>query len=157
MAIAFVASSSGTASSTTSPTTVTLPTGYNAAGNITIIGAANGNGAIMSAPAGWTVVYSTAAGILFYRFYQAGDPATITLSWVGLTEPNWGCVTYSGVDAAKILYMNQCIIPTTSIAMNQNPVVVRAPSVKPVYTNGQLVVFYSLGHMGTPTLTIEAA
>lgn len=154
-AIAFVASSVGPNASATS-TTLTLPTGYNTAGNVTVAvftqtcnsGDASA-GSTFTAPSGWTVLLSSPCTLVVYRVYQSGDGSTITASstatsnwWMSIADTYSGCDTTTPIDnfSSFVTYRSD------------NTALFRAPSLNPNFNNSMLLVgFTSNQSSGSPS------
>jgi hypothetical protein len=154
MSIAFVASSVGPNNSATS-TTLTLPTGYNTAGNVTVAvftqtcqsGDLNAL-PTFTPPSGWTVLFSCAGTIVCYRVYQTGDGSSITASstgsnfWISTVDTYSGCDTTAPIDnfASLINYESD------------NTALFRAPQLNPNFNNSMLIAgFTSNQTSGSPS------
>jgi hypothetical protein len=153
MTIAFVAGSTGPNSSGASET-LTLPTGYNTAGNITLAAFifSYATGTVVVPPSGWTVLYSSMNCLVCYRLYQSGDASTITATATGTPtgSPFWmsAAVTYSGVDATNPV---DGVNSLTSYPVGSGQVfshTTRGPSLNPNYATDQLVTFSMLAYSG---------
>jgi hypothetical protein len=143
MTIAYVAGTTGPNSSSTSET-LSMPTGYNTAGNITIAAFCNQGSLTITPPSGWTTIASGLGWWIGYRVYVSGDASSITAT-VSTSGTFWmsAAACYSGVDNTNPVdaanWFVQLCLPT-SITPAPTPLV-RAPSLNPSYTNDQLVVF----------------
>lgn len=156
MSVAFVASSVGPSNFTTS-TTLTLPTGYNTAGNVTVAiftqtMVVNDLTALatFTAPSGWTVLFNTCGTLVCYRVYQSGDPASITASSTGT---NWWesiADTYSGVDTTTPID-NFSSFVTYVGGSGMSTGLFRAPQLNPKFNNSMLIAgFASNQSSGSP-------
>jgi hypothetical protein len=160
-AIAFVATSTGPSVSATSET-LTLPTGYNTAGNVTVAvfaqtcastdapsGTFGGTGPVFTAPTGWTVLLSSPCTLIVYRAYVSGDGSTITASstatsnwWMSIADTYSGCDTTTPIDnfSSFVTYRSD------------NTALFRAPQLNPNFNNSMLLVgFTSNQSSGSPS------
>ena len=148
-AIAFVNPSSGSSGLGTTQT-VTLPTGYNSAGDMTILIATEDTTGTITVPTGWTTVFNASGSVVVYRFYQGGDPSSITFT-LG-TNSRWGYAasTYSGVDSTTPIDVSQ---PTVMVSggsgsnstQNKYAQLMKWPSVNPTYSSDQLLLLSGYG------------
>jgi hypothetical protein len=136
MAIALIGTSQGTYSSASS-WTIALPTGANVVGAITVVNAAQRGAGTISLPSGWTTLFTAPGFVVGYRVYQSGDPTSITLSSTVTGYQLCASIAYSGVDATNpIDAFNSATLGPFGVAAS----IMRTPSVRPNYTNSQLVV-----------------
>ncbi len=140
MSIAYVAGTTGPNSNTTSET-LTMPTGYNTAGNMTIAAFCNEGSLAITPPTGWTTIAAGLGWWIGYRVYVSGDASSITAS-VASSGNFWmsSAVCYSGVDNSNPIDAANWFVQL-SVATGVSPTsLVRAPSLNPSYTNDMLVV-----------------
>jgi hypothetical protein len=152
-AIAFVATSTGPNTSATSET-LTLPTGYNTAGNVTVAVftqtcTVSGTIGVITAPSGWTTLLNTPCTLVVYRAYQGGDGATITAT--STSTSNWWISvadTYSGVDTTTPVDNFSSFVTIRTDTTN----LFRAPQLNPNFNNSMLLVgFTSNQSSGSPS------
>lgn len=148
-AIAFVAGSTGSAGLSTSQS-VTLPTGYNTAGDLTIITATADNTGTITAPSGWTAIFNASGTVVVYRLYQSGDPSSVTFT-LG-TSGRWAYAagTYSGVDSTNPVDVSGATVVVAGGAgsnstQNKYAQLLKWPSVNPTYSTDQLLLLSGYG------------
>src|SRR6267142_3808390 len=142
MAIAFVASSIGNNNNSTT-TSITLPTGFNSAGNVTIVSFVQafnaGSQPIFTAPAGWTVLLSSGGALVVYRVWQSGDASSITGTsntsqwWISTADTYSGCNTTTPIDNfSSAIY-----------ALRDSTTFYRSPQLNPNYSNSMLIAGFT--------------
>lgn len=145
-AIAFVASSVGPNNNGTGSGNLTLPTGFNSAGNITVavfVFPSNPADTVaqptVTPPSGWTVLLNSGGALVVYRLWQSGDASSISAS--STASGWWESVadTYSGVDATTPID-NFASFAHTS---NANFAIYRAPQLNPNFNNSMLLIGFT--------------
>jgi hypothetical protein len=151
--IALIGTSQSTYASTNS-WSMSLPTGANVVGAITIINAAQRGAGTITFPSGWTSLFTAPGFAVAYRVYQSGDPTSITISSTVTGYELCAAVAYSGVDPTNpIDAFNSATLGPFGLAAS----IMRTPSVRPQYANSQLVVMgadngsTSMGTYTSPT------
>lgn len=129
----------GTSGGNTSNYSINVPSGT-VAGDVTVLFAMQTGSNTLSAPSGWTTLFSVPGAIAAYRVFQAGDPSTVNVT---SSAGNWfegGAISYSGVDNTNpIDGVNYCAALASTY---YNPGLWLAPSVSPNFAGDQIVCCY---------------
>lgn len=120
MAIAHVATVTSKTANNQTNTSLSVALGSTTIGDlnvIEIVGKVDGTGinAGYSTPAGWTKLgeafdsgtTSSATTAIFYRFFQSGDPLSVTVSWTNAGQAAAISSGYSGVDTTTPIPVSQ--------------------------------------------------